>query len=394
LALNSSTTDLPSKSLTLNDAIKFLYQEDTNEIIDWRNSALSIANKYYNHFITYTTNLFIPLTFLCRNTCDYCGFRRSKITLGNEYLEPRKIDKILESGKNFKVSEVLITLGERPEEKYPNARKWLVKHGFDSTVDYIHFIAEKALKIGLLPHINAGILTSNELSIFKEISASVGLMLENVSSRLTQKGMPHAQSPGKHPKIRLRTIKEAGRLKIPFTSGILVGIGETLAEIAKSLFVLKNVHNKYHHLQEVIIQNFKPHHNSNMANHTPASIKLMEKILIIARHILPPEISIQIPPNLISGHETRFLLAGMSDWGGISQITSDYINPDHKWPLISELIQKANQSGYKLLERLPIYPRYINLQWVSPQVLDVIESEKLNTKDGYRKRQNNLSLKR
>ncbi|MFX0122768.1 MAG: 7,8-didemethyl-8-hydroxy-5-deazariboflavin synthase subunit CofG [Candidatus Hodarchaeota archaeon] len=377
---DNACTKNPPESISKNQAVDFLRQNRLNMLDKWRKSAQSIANSVYQHQITFTTNVFIPLTFLCRNACHYCGYRRSMVPKGQEYLKPEKIKKILDIAKQYRVSEVLITMGDKPEKKHAKAKKWLKKHGFDSTIEYTCYTAKKALKHELLPHINAGTLTFDELTQLREVSASIGLMLETISSRLTHSGLPHDQSPDKHPKRRMRTIVSAGKLKIPFTSGILVGIGETPEEIVESLFALKNVHQEYQHLQEVIIQNFQPQKNSLMANSPPPTIELMEKILIVTRHILPPEVSIQIPPNLVKGYEHRFISAGMSDWGGISSISSDYINPDHDWPSISKLEQISQKAGYRLKERLPVYPRYINLEWLSAQVYKLIMIKKLNTR--------------
>jgi 7,8-didemethyl-8-hydroxy-5-deazariboflavin synthase CofG subunit len=379
--LTSNTyIETPISKITKNNAVEFLHQNRLDVVDTWRRSAQSIANRVYQRRITFTTNVFLPLTFLCRNRCHYCGYRQSKVPKGQEYLKPEKIKTILARAKRLRVSEVLITMGDKPERKYPNAKKWLKTHGFDTTIDYTYFIAKKALEYELLPHINAGTLTLHDLTCLREVSASIGLMLETSSSRLTHKGYPHEQSPDKIPEKRKRTITSAGKLKIPFTSGILVGIGETLEEIVDSLFTLKWLYDEYQHLQEVIIQNFQPQKDTPMANSSPPSLKLMEKILIVARHILPAEISIQIPPNLVKGYEHQFLRSGMSDWGGISLISSDYINPGHTWPLQAELKQITEEAGYLLQERLPVYPRYINVDWLSKQVYHLITHKKLNTR--------------
>lgn len=376
----------PSCSVTAHQALEFLRVDDPTTIEAWRRSAQITAAGGYQNQITYTTNAFIPLTFLCRNTCSYCGYSRPSVPNGKEYLSPEEIEKILDLARQISVSEVLITMGEKPESKYPAARKWLKEHGFESTIEYTHNIAESVLNYGLLAHVNAGTLTYDELNYLREVTASMGLMLETISPRLTLKGMPHHHSPDKLPERRMRTIIDAGKLKIPFTSGILIGIGETFEEIVESLFALKNVHKKYGHLQEVIIQNFQPHKDSNMANVPPPSLELMERIVILARHILPLEISIQIPPNLVNGHESRFIRAGISDWGGISSITPDYINPNHLWPQITQLAKITENMGYFLCERLPVYPHYLNLEWVSPRIYSLIAARKLKTKDGLRKR--------
>ena len=370
----------PTQNITKNHAVAFLKETRLDIVDTWRKSAQSIADQVYQHRITFTTNVFLPLTFLCRNACHYCGYRQSEVPKGQEYLDPEKIDPILARAKRLRVSEVLITMGDKPEQKYLTAKKWLRAHGFDSTIDYTYFIAKKALEYELLPHINAGTLTIDDLIRLREVSASMGLMLETISSRLTRKGFPHDQSPDKNPEKRKHTIASAGKLMIPFTSGILVGIGETLEEIVDSLFTLKSLYQKYQHLQEIIIQNFQPQKGTRMADFSPPSVELMEKILIVARHILPEEVSIQIPPNLVKGYEHRFLKAGMSDWGGISSISSDYINPDHTWPSQAELKQITEEAGYYMHKRLPVYPRYINVDWLSKQVYQLIKHKKLNTR--------------
>ncbi|MHA2243683.1 MAG: 7,8-didemethyl-8-hydroxy-5-deazariboflavin synthase CofG [Candidatus Hodarchaeales archaeon] len=382
----SSSTIMPSDSITSDQALEFLKTNDLEIIKTWEKSSQILTNNVYHRQITFTSNVFLPLTFLCRNSCDYCGFRRSRMEQGKEYFAPERIDASLVKAKRQGVSEVLITLGEKPEMIYPEAKHWLSNHGFNSTVEYAHFISKKTLDHELLTHINAGTLTYEELADFRDVAASIGLMFETGSERLTKLGMPHGRSPDKHPKKRIQTIKNAGRLRIPFTSGILIGIGETLQEIVTSLFTLKKIHLEYGHLQEVILQNFQPHPDSVMANFPPPAVDLLEKVLIIARHILPSEISIQIPPNLSKGHEQRFIRAGMSDWGGISSITHDYINPDHNWPQIAQLEHITREGGYHLRERLPVYPRYINLDWLSSRIYNLIIDNKLVTKDGYRKR--------
>ncbi|UCE14114.1 MAG: 7,8-didemethyl-8-hydroxy-5-deazariboflavin synthase subunit CofG [Candidatus Heimdallarchaeota archaeon] len=384
--MTSSPTITPSSSVTAHQALEFLRIDDPLTIEAWRRSAQIIATGGYQNQVTFTTNIFIPLTRLCRNACSYCGYSRPSVPKGKEYLSPNEIQKIFDVAKYNSVSEVLITMGEKPESKHPAARRWLSEYGFESTIEYTYNVAEKALNCGLLAHVNAGTLTFDELSYLRKVTASMGLMLETISSRLTQKGMPHSISPDKHPERRMRTIINAGKLKIPFTSGILIGIGETFEEIVESLLALKNAHSRYGHLQEVIIQNFRPHEESIMANSAPPSLDLMEKIIILARHILPIEISIQIPPNLINGNESRFIKAGISDWGGISSITPDYINPSHSWPQISQLADIIEKQGYFLCERLPVYPRYINLEWLSPRIYNLITARKLKTKDGFRRR--------
>ncbi|WP_455141775.1 7,8-didemethyl-8-hydroxy-5-deazariboflavin synthase CofG [Candidatus Hodarchaeum mangrovi] len=375
-----------SEELFKEEALNFLESADPKTLIKWRKISFDITRKYYSNIITYTTNLFIPLTFLCRNTCSYCGFRKSKIELGAEFLSIDKIRENLLKAQEYGLSEILITMGDKPETKYPNAQKWLEDHGFRSTIEYTKFIAQLCLEDNLLPHINAGSLSFSDYYQLKAVSASMGLMLENSSFRLSEIGMPHHKSPDKHPKVRLQSLRDAGRLKIPFTTGLLIGIGEHYQEIINSLLDINRLFEKYGHIQEVIIQNFNPHPNSLMNNYPPASLSLMEKIIILARIILQPEISIQVPPNLLNGSRNRFINAGISDWGGLSPLTPDYINPNHKWPNIDYLAEISAKSGKKMKERLPIYPRYLNLGWISSKVRQVITEQELSTEDGYRKR--------
>jgi 7,8-didemethyl-8-hydroxy-5-deazariboflavin synthase CofG subunit len=384
LSIKSFSDDSRSSCSSVNAALSFLQSDDSQTLEKWKKSAQNISKKITHHNITFTTNVFLPLTFLCRNTCTYCNFRLASVSKGEEYLDISKIDSLLVKAKKFRVSEVLITMGEKPEEGNPEAKKWLHKHGFDSTIDYTYFIAQKALEFGLLPHINAGSLKLEEFSYLREVAASMGLMLENISSRMTHIGMPHHQSPDKAPHKRINALKHAGELKIPFTSGILIGIGETQKEIVSSLFFLRNLFKKYRHLQEIIIQNYQPKLNGKTVNNHLISLNLLEKVVIVARHILPPEISIQIPPNLILADYTKFVNSGVSDWGGISPITPDYINPEHSWPTKGQLEKVTEEQGYNLIERLPVYPHFIQQDWLSQKIYEVIKSENLATEDGYR----------
>lgn len=375
-----------SEELFKEEAVKFLESTNSKMINKWRETSVEITKKYYSNIITYTTNLFIPLTFLCQNMCSYCGYRRSEVQLGSEFLSIDSIRESLLKAKEYGLSEILITMGDKPELKYPKAQKWLENHEFHSTVEYTKLIAQLCLEENLLPHINAGTLSFSDYQQLKDVSASMGMMLENTSKRLSEKGMPHHNSPDKHPIVRIKSLRDAGRLKIPFTTGLLIGIGEYPQEIIDSLLEIKESFKKYKHIQEVIIQNFQPHPNTIMSNYPSASLLLLEKIIILARIILQPEISIQAPPNLISGSESRFINAGISDWGGLSPVTPDYINPNHNWPDITYLTEVSARSGKEMKERLPIYPRYINLGWVSSKVKQVIRSQELSTEDGYRKR--------
>ncbi|MHA1974068.1 MAG: 7,8-didemethyl-8-hydroxy-5-deazariboflavin synthase subunit CofG [Candidatus Hodarchaeales archaeon] len=382
----SNEQEIEPKNLSVKKLVEFLNTDDRAEIDRWKISARTIFETYYKRKLSYTTNIFIPLTRLCRNKCSYCGFSRNKVKKGSEYFSIKEVQLYLEQAKQYDVSEILITLGEKPELKYQVAKKWLKKHHFETTIDYVEYVAVKCLKEGLLPHVNAGTLKYDQLKNLKEITASMGMMLENISTRLSKKGKPHFLSPDKHPKERLTTLKNAGKLKIPFTTGILIGIEENINEILASLFSIRNLHRKYNHIQEVIIQNFQPQKNTPMEGSSPPPLSLIEKVVIAARHILQPEISIQVPPNLIYSSEEVFIRAGISDWGGISPITPDFINPEYKWPEIEYLIKISRNCGYFIQERLPIYPRYVKNGWLTEKIQNVIAQNDLVTEDGYRKR--------
>ena len=371
--------------LSVTEAIDILQYKDSSQLTEWQSIAEKIVRRTTQLKLTYTTNVFLPVTFLCRNACSYCNYKKSRVPKGEEYINPENVSMMLKKAQIHGVSEFLITMGEKPETVFPEAEKWLLKHNFNSTIEYTHSIAKTALSKGLLPHINAGSLNTAELAYLKQVSASMGVMLENVSSRLKQEGMPHHQSPDKDPKKRLTTLTAAGKLKIPFTTGILVGIGETPEEIVASLFTLRNLHLKYNHIQEVIIQPYIAGNNDNSQYIDEFQYQYLKRVVIIARNILPASIAIQTPPNLVHGFEHDVIQAGITDWGGISPITIDYINPKNEWPAISFLQKLASDNGFSLVERLPIYPQFVKLPWLSPPVYEVIQNYKLVSENGLRK---------
>ncbi len=323
--------------------------------------------------VSYSKNVFIPLTNACRNKCGYCYFRSDNPRIMNK----EDVLRTLIIGKKYNCKESLFTFGERPET-HSKIEKFLKTHGYGSITEYLYELCEESLKIGLLPHTNAGIIGYEELKMLREVNASMGLMLENASVRLCKRGMPHEKSPGKNPKLRIKFIRWAGKLKIPFTTGLLIGIGETYEEILGSLLVIKKLSEKYGHIQEVIIQNFKPKEGTPMANHREPSMFKMIKVVSVARLLLS-NTNIQVPPNL-NRYWQIFIAYGANDLGGISPVTKDYINPEAPWPKIEEIEKLSKELNIKLYERLPIYPEFIEKRWFSEKVGEVIEKLLKNIK--------------
>lgn len=319
---------------------------------------------------TYSRKVFIPLTNLCRDTCSYCTYKREPSDPKAVMMKPEQVLDIAEKGKKSRCTEALFMTGERPEQKYSEARQWLKSLGYSGVIEYIAHMSELVLKkTGLLPHTNPGTMTVEEMVALKQSNPSLGMMLENVSDRLCSEGMPHEFAPSKNPKARLRTIENAGRLKIPFTTGVLVGIGETPPELVESLFAIKELHAKYGHIQEVIIQNFSPKPDTPMAVAPVPTLNYMLKTAAIAR-ILMPDMNIQVPPNLNPSYYGKYLGAGINDWGGISPVTIDHVNPEFPWPIIGDVKSATEQNGFIFRARLPVYPEYMNKNFLSNEMLE------------------------
>jgi FO synthase len=276
-------------------------------------------------------------------------------------MTPDEVLALAERGRQAGCKEALFSLGDQPEKIFPEAREFLSKHGFTRTLDYVAAMSELVLeKTGLLPHANPGVMDRAALARLKDSNASVGLMLENVSPRLMRDGLPHAKAPDKVPALRLRTIEEAGKLPIAFTTGILIGIGETMEERIDSLFSIRTLHEKYGHIQEVIIQNFRAKPEIPMAAHAEPSLEDMLRTIALARLILGPHMNVQAPPNLSYDDFPRLLEAGINDWGGISPVTKDFINPEAAWPQIARLQAETESRGFVLRERLALYPEFVH----------------------------------
>lgn len=320
--------------------------------------ARALRQQHWGRQVTYSRKVFIPLTNLCRDTCGYCTFAKLPGEPGAGYLTPEEVMDIVRRGERLGCKEALFSLGERPELRHPQAREMLAGLGHATTLDYVITMCRLVLDTSsLVPHVNAGTLSLEEMARVKEVSGSAGLMLENISRRLVQPGMAHHACPDKVPLQRMRTLRHAGQLSVPTTSGILIGIGETWAERMDSLFALAQLHQEYGHLQEVIVQNFRAKPGTPMALHAEPGMDDMLRTLAAARLILPAEVSLQAPPNLQEDFG-RYLEAGINDWGGISPVTADHINPERAWPALGVVERHSARHGMALVERLTTYPPY------------------------------------
>ncbi len=322
--------------------------------------------------ITYSRKVFIPLTRLCRDRCGYCTFVTvpGRLTPGSEFLSPDEVLDIATQGAALGCKEALFTLGDRPEDRWRPARDWLDAHGYEDTLSYVRAMAILVLEeTGLLPHLNPGVLTWQDFQRLKPVAPSMGMMLETTASRLfTERGGPHFGSPDKDPAVRLRVLEDAGRSAVPFTTGILIGIGETLVERAESIFAIRGVAREYGGIQEVIVQNFRAKPATKMAGMPDAEVEDLAATIAVARLVLGPAVRIQAPPNLIGDEYQLILDAGIDDWGGVSPLTPDHVNPERPWPQIEELAARTASGGFSLRERLTIYPGYIREPWLDPRL--------------------------
>lgn len=319
--------------------------------------------------ITYSRKVFINLVNLCRDTCTYCTYKKEPADPMLSILEPAQVMAIAEAGSKFRCTEALFVTGERPEQKYGQAGAWLRSLGHSSTVEYIREMSELVLeKTGLLPHTNAGSMTKKEISTLKDTNVSLGVMLETSSDRLMGKGMPHEGAPSKNPKVRMKTLESAGELKMPMTTGLLVGIGETPEELVDSLFAIKQLHERYGHIQEVIMQNFAPKPETGMAQFPPAQPAYFVRAVAMAR-IIMPGMNVQVPPNLNADAFGQYIEAGINDWGGISPVTIDHVNPEFPWPSIASVRKVTEDKGRRLRARLPIYPEYFKGGFITSERL-------------------------
>src|SRR6185437_13855392 len=320
--------------------------------------------------ITYSKKVFIPLTRLCRDRCGYCTFATVPGRLDSPFLSPDEVLEIARQGAALGCKEALFTLGDRPEARWKQAREWLDAHGYDDTLSYVRAMAIRVLEeTGLLPHLNPGVLTLQDFQRLKPVAPSMGMMLETTAERLyTEKGAPHFGSPDKDPKVRLRVLEEAGRSNVAFTTGILIGIGETLQERTDAIFALRQVQQEYDGIQEVIVQNFRAKPDTKMRGTPDAELADLAATIAVTRLVLGPGARIQAPPNLVGDEHQLILDAGIDDWGGVSPLTPDHVNPERPWPQIEELARRTEAAGMRLAERLTIYPGYLREPWLDPRL--------------------------
>ncbi len=346
--------------------------EDLDRLLEYasrtRDAGLQAAGRPGT--ITYSRKVFVPLTRLCRDRCGYCTFATVPHRLHSLYLEPDDVLKIAREGAELGCKEALFTLGDRPETRWRQAREWLDARGYDDTLSYVRAMAIRVLEeTGLLPHLNPGVLSWADFQRLKPVAPSMGMMLETTATRLfSEKGGPHFGSPDKEPAIRMRVLEDAGRSNVPFTTGILIGIGETPAERAESVFAIRKVAREYGGIQEVIVQNFRAKPDTKMRDVPDAELDDLAATIAVTRLILGSKARIQAPPNLVGAQYDLILRAGIDDWGGVSPLTPDHVNPERPWPDIDELAAHTAQAGFTLRERLTIYPPYIREPWLDPRL--------------------------
>jgi len=334
-------------------------------------AAAARRDRAHGPVVSYSRKVFVPLTKLCRDRCHYCTFAQAPRTGEPAYLSLDEVLAIARAGRAADCKEVLFTLGDKPELRYPAARRELDRLGHATTISYLAEAARLVLEeTGLLPHANPGCMDAAELSALRRVSISQGIMLESASARLCEPGGPHHGSPDKNPAVRLETIRMAGELRVPFTTGILIGIGETRLERIEALLALRSLHETYGHLQEIIVQNFRPKPGTRMADAPPASLDEHLWTIAVARLLFPPEMNIQAPPNLSAGALRPLVDAGINDWGGVSPVTPDHVNPEAPWPHLQVLERATKVAGKELVERLAIYPAYARAQaaWVDSKL--------------------------
>ncbi|WP_415973476.1 bifunctional FO biosynthesis protein CofGH [Rhodococcus sp. 077-4] len=327
--------------------------------------------------VSYSRKVFVPITRLCRDKCHYCTFVTvpGKLNAAGHgmFMDPDEILDVARKGAALGCKEALFTLGDRPEERWPEAKAWLDSRGYDSTLDYVRAMSIRVLEeTGLLPHLNPGVMSWQELSRLKPVAPSMGMMLETTSRRLfEEKGQAHYGSPDKDPEVRLRTLTDAGRLNIPFTTGILVGIGETLRDRAESIMAIRKVHKSFGHVQEIIVQNFLAKSDTAMRSVPDAGLEEFLATIAVTRMVVGPSMRIQAPPNLVAPEETAALLgAGVDDWGGVSPLTPDHVNPERPWPNLDTLAELSDKAGYRLVERVAAQPQYVlaGAPWIDPRI--------------------------
>ncbi|MCH2347962.1 MAG: 5-amino-6-(D-ribitylamino)uracil--L-tyrosine 4-hydroxyphenyl transferase CofH [Pseudomonadales bacterium] len=351
------------------DALALADHDDTASLVK---KACNLRDEYHGNNITYSRKVFIPLTHLCRDVCHYCTFAKTPKRISKPFMSIEEVLNLCHEGAQLGCQEALLTLGEKPELRYRAARETLADMGYTSTIEYVTAVASRILEeTGLLPHINAGTLSAEEITKLRKVSASMGIMLETASLRLCEKGMPHYGSPDKDPAVRIETMKLAGEACVPFTTGILIGIGETRRERIESLLEIRKLHERHGHIQEVIIQNFRAKPDTKMSQAPEPGLDELLWTIAVARLIFGPQMNIQAPPNLSPGALPRLVQAGINDWGGVSPLTPDHVNPEAPWPHLDKLAIETAAAGKFLEQRLTVYPSYVleAERWIDPKVI-------------------------
>ncbi len=371
-ASNLPSLDHVASGAALSDVEAFAFVDaDGQSTADLCAAASELRHRGRGRVVTFSPKVFLPLTRLCRDFCGYCTFRQSPEQSDGLYLTVDEVLSVARAGQRLGCTEALFTLGERPEQRYPEAAEWLAGRGYRTTLEYLSQMCRTVFEeTDLLPHGNPGTMSRRELEALQPTNPSIGIMLESSSPRLYEPGGPHEFAPSKRPRVRLRTMELAGELGIPFTTGILIGIGETRRERVESLLAIRQLHQRYGHIQEVIVQNFRAKADTPMAETPDAAPDELMWTTAVARLILGERVNIQVPPNLSENYE-RYIAAGINDWGGVSPLTIDYVNPEAPWPQLPELERRTREAGYELRPRLPVYPEYFanGSQWPLPPPL-------------------------
>jgi FO synthase len=335
--------------------------------------ASALRDEGKGRVVTYSRKVFVPLTTLCVDRCSYCTFAKPP-GAGGAYLEPEEVLAVARAGDAAECTEALFTLGDRPEQRWPQAAEFLAAKGLETTLEYVaEMSALVRSETRLFPHANPGLLDDDGFRLLRPTNPSMGMMLENISARLTDPGMPHQGTVTKHPSKRVATIEAAGRQRVPFTTGILVGIGETLQETVDSLFALRDLADRTGAIQEVIIQNFRAKADTRMRHHAEPVPRWFARVVALARWVMGAEANVQVPPNLTDSYEI-YLDAGINDWGGVSPLTIDWVNPEAPWPHLDELAGRTTRAGFDLRPRLPVYPEFIDETWIDPGLLNDVRA--------------------
>ena len=361
LVFDSETLNgiLEGKEISMYDVTE-IYQNVSSNPKELFLAAEILRRQFKGDTVTFSKKVFLNLINLCKDTCSYCTYKAEPSETKLSIMSRQQVSELILLAKKYRCVEALFVTGEQPEQRYPQAREWLQENGFASTAEYLIHTSETALEAGIFPHTNAGNLKYDEMKELKKTNVSMGLMLENVSDRLTEPGMPHHLAASKRPEARLEVLENSGRLGIPMTTGILVGIGETMQEIIESLFAIKQLHDTHKNIQEIILQNFQPKPDTVMSD-VPSADQTYFKIIVALARIIMPKMNIQIPPNLSPTSYQSFLGVGINDWGGISPLTPDFVNPEFAWPEIAKVDENSKNAGYKLKCRFPVYPEFFHI---------------------------------